>query len=95
MACPELLVDQRDEMADLRTLIGRHTHVECRGDVETRQVLPPVQRNLMVAPFARNADRQLVFMAAFINPVTKRSHLFQKVQRIGIEFLGFNKRSGH
>src|SRR3546814_5279968 len=95
MTGPKLLIDQGDEMTDRRALVGGNAHVERGRHMQTGHILAPVQRNLMIAPFARHTDGQFVLMAAFENPVTDRGYLFEKIQGICVEFVSFNDRSSH
>lgn len=93
MPRPELFVDEREKMTHDRPLFRGNAQVECTGDVEPGEIVAPVQRELVVPPLTRYADVQLIFMASLEKPVANGSDLFEKIERIAVEFLGLGDRA--
>ena len=69
-------------------LFRRHAQIERAGNMQTRKIVPPVQRKLIIAPLTGNTDIEFVFMASFEEPVPNGGDLFEKIERIAVEFLG-------
>src|SRR5262249_6188453 len=83
MPKPELLVDKRHQPVDLVKLEFCHLAIESASKVQRLKIVPPGQRDVVVAPGTRDRQRQLVGSTSFERPVVYGSDMLDHVHRVG------------
>src|SRR5262249_3607902 len=84
MPDPHLLVDERDELLHLAAAALRHFELEGAGEMQRLDVEHPGIGNLIVAPFSRHQDGDLVLACALERPAVGRGHPLHDLERVAM-----------
>src|SRR5262249_45014877 len=84
MPDPHLLVDERDELLHLAAAALRHFELEGAGEMQRLDVEHPGIGDLVVAPFSRHQDGDLVLARALERPAVGGGHPLHDLERIAV-----------
>jgi hypothetical protein len=82
VAEPKLLVYQCQQLRHLGLAPAIDLEIEGAGEMQCFQGAHPRQRDVIVAPTARNRDRDFVLARAIERPIVRRSDLLDQVDGI-------------
>src|ERR671919_521420 len=83
MAKPELLVDQRHQLIDFREPPLRDLEIESASEMQRLQIVAPVQRDVIVAPGARDGQREFVRGGALEAPGMNGGDVLDHIHWVG------------
>src|SRR3546814_12512171 len=80
---PHLLVQQRQQQADLAPLLHRHPVLQQAGEMQRTQILLPQEVEPVVEPTHGDLDGEFVRAGAIERPVVGADHVLKQVQEYG------------
>src|SRR5690606_22761713 len=92
MAEPKLLVDLRNELVNFWQTVVRHLEIEGASQMQHLEIVPPIEREVIVRPAPRHDQRNFVIGSAITRPAVGMCYLFDDIDWIAHALIACFRR---